>query len=79
MMRSSTLPAPILERRRAAEPGAGFARGLMFVLAIAEEFRRAAAATHRYDQLKHAARARGEPAADIARRIYVEFYADISS
>jgi hypothetical protein len=78
MAGSSTLPAPILEQRRAADPSAGFAPGLTLVLVIAEEFRRAAAATHRYDQLRHTARARGEPAADIARRIYVEFYADIS-
>jgi hypothetical protein len=34
------------------------------------------AATHRYEQLKHAARARSEPAADIARLIYMEFYSD---
>jgi hypothetical protein len=77
MAQSSTLPAPALKRRSAAKPSSGFAPGLAFVLAIAEEFSRAAAATHRYDQLKHAARAHGEPAADIARRIYTEFYADL--
>jgi hypothetical protein len=77
MAQSSTLPAPVLKRRHAAEPRPGLARGLTFVFAIVEEFRRAAAATHRYDQIKHAGRARGEPAADIARRIYAEFYADI--
>jgi hypothetical protein len=77
MAQSSTLPAPILKRRNAAERRSGFAPGLTFVLAIAEEFSRAAAATHRYDQLKHAARPRGESADDIARRIYAEFYADM--
>jgi hypothetical protein len=77
MAQSSTLRAPVLKRRHAAEPSPGVARGLTFVFAIVEELRRAAAATHRYDQLKHAARARGEPAADIARRIYIEFYADL--
>jgi hypothetical protein len=59
--------------RRAAQ---AFAPGLAFVLAIATEFRRAAAATHRYERLQCMARARDDPAVSTARRIYMEFYSD---
>jgi len=81
MARSSPLRRPAWGRRRSAVPGPvlpspAFAPGFGFVLILAAEFRRAAAATHRYEQLKRMARARDEPAPDIARRIYLEFYAD---
>ena len=56
--------------------GPAFAPGLAFVLAIATEFRRAAAATHRYERLKRIATARDDPAVSTARRIYMEFYSD---
>ena len=56
--------------------GPAFALGLAFVLAIATEFRRAAAATHRYERLQCMARARDDPAVSTARRIYMEFYSD---
>jgi len=45
-----------------------------FVLAVAEEFRRATTAAHRYEQLKRMAHARDEPGLDAARRVYLEFY-----
>jgi hypothetical protein len=76
MASSSTLRIPGWGRRRSAVPGAAFAPGLGFVRILAAEFKRAAAATHRYEQLKRMARAGDEPATDIARRIYLEFYAD---
>ena len=53
-----------------------FARVLAFVLVIVQEFRRAAAATRRYDQLRRMARACDDPAASAARQIYMEFYFD---
>jgi hypothetical protein len=56
--------------------GPAFAPGLAFVLAIATEFRRAAAATHRYERLQRMARAGDDPAVSTARRIYIEFYSD---
>ena len=56
--------------------GPAFAPGLAFVLAIATEFRRAAAATHRYERLQSMARAGDDPAVSTARRIYIEFYSD---
>jgi hypothetical protein len=56
--------------------GPGLRPGLAFVLAIATEFRRAAAATHRYERLKRIATARDDPAVSTARRIYMEFYSD---
>jgi hypothetical protein len=49
---------------------------LAFVLVIVQEFRRAAAATRRYDQLRRMARACDDPAASAARQIYMEFYFD---
>jgi len=76
MTRSSPLRSPVWERRRSAVPGAAFAPGFGFVLILAAEFKRAAAAKHRYEQLKRMARGRDKPATDIARRIYLEFYAD---
>ena len=45
-------------------------------LAIVAEFRRAAAATHRYERLKYSARTSDDPAVDAARQIFVEFYSD---
>jgi hypothetical protein len=45
-----------------------------YVLAIVAEFRRAVAATERYEQLRRTARSC--PDANAARRVYVEFYAD---
>jgi len=48
----------------------------VFALAVIAEFRRAVAATERYEQLRYTARARNRPAANLARRIYTEFYAD---
>ena len=54
--------------------GEVFARVLPFVLAIAEEFSRATAAARRYEQLKRMARAHGDSEADVARRIFMEFY-----
>jgi len=47
-----------------------------YVLAIVAEFRRAVAATERYEQLRGTAHPCDGPDANAARRIYVEFYAD---
>lgn len=55
-------------------PSQAIAAGWAFVLAVAEEFRRATAAAHRYEQLKRMARAGDEPELNAARRIYTEFY-----
>jgi hypothetical protein len=44
------------------------------VLAVVAEFRRAAAATERYEQLRHTAHACNGPDASPARRVYLEFY-----
>jgi hypothetical protein len=49
---------------------------LAFLLAVAAEFRRAIAATHRYDRLRVAAHAPDEAAVSPARRTYLEFYHD---
>ena len=46
-----------------------------FALAIIAEFRRAVAATERYEQLRYTVRACNSPDASLARRIYLEFYA----
>jgi hypothetical protein len=46
-----------------------------FVLAVVAEFRRAAAAAERYEELRYAARACNDPDASPARRVYREFYA----
>jgi hypothetical protein len=54
---------------------AAFASGWAHLVAIAEEFRRAIAAAHRYEELKRMAGASG-PEVNVARRIYIEFYAD---
>jgi hypothetical protein len=56
--------------------GPAFAPGLAFVLAITTEFRRAVAATHRYERLNSTARAHDDLAASTARQIYIEFYSD---
>jgi hypothetical protein len=53
-----------------------FTRGLALVRAIVPEWKRAVAATHRYEQLKRITRARDAPATDAARQIYMEFYSD---
>jgi hypothetical protein len=68
--------ASVWERRRYAVPGSAFVPGWAFVRAVVAEFSRAAAATHRYQQLKSMASARDTPATDTARRIYMEFYSD---
>jgi hypothetical protein len=49
---------------------------LAIALAMMAELRRAAAAAHRYEQLKRMARERSHAAAGAARQIYVEFYSD---
>jgi hypothetical protein len=63
-----------------AEPlhraGPRFRSGMAFVLAVAAEYRRATAAARRYEELKRMARAPDDPAANAARRIYMEFYFD---
>jgi hypothetical protein len=56
-------------------PGQAFAAVWAFVLALAEEYRRATAAAHRYEQLRRMARTRDDPETNAARRIYLEFYA----
>jgi hypothetical protein len=78
-MTSSSPPrTPVWGRRRSAVPAHAFAQGLAFVLAVAAEFRRAAAAEQRYEDLKHngaAAFAReGIVRADVPRRVFEEFY-----
>jgi hypothetical protein len=57
-------------------PAGPLASGLAFVLVVAAEFSRGLAATHRYEQLKKGSTPNRGPAADIARRIYMEFYSD---
>jgi hypothetical protein len=47
-----------------------------YVLAVVAEFRRAVAATERYERLRLTARACDDADASPARRVYVEFYAD---
>ena len=76
-MTSSSPPlASVWKLSRSTLPGQAFAPLLPFVLAIAEEFSRATAAAHRYEQLKRMARAYDDRAADVARRIFMEFYSD---
>jgi hypothetical protein len=58
-----------------ARSSQAFPPGLAFLRAIVAEFRRAAAAADRYEQLKRVSRAGDDPAG-IARRIYMEFYFD---
>ena len=53
-----------------------FAPTLALVRIIAEEFSRATAAAHRYERLKRAGRGGSGCAADAARQVFVEFYAD---
>jgi hypothetical protein len=50
---------------------------LVVIFAVAAEFERANAAMERYEQLRVAMRARCDPNASPARRVYVEFYADL--
>jgi hypothetical protein len=76
MTRSSSPHIAVWKRRRCPAPAQAFTPGLVFVLAVVTEFRRAAAATHRYERLKYRARTPGEPAVDAARQIFVEFYSD---
>lgn len=74
MANSSPQRTSIWERDHSAASGHAFLSGLDFVLTIPAEFRRAAAAMRRYEQLKRTARARNDPEINPARRIYVEFY-----
>jgi hypothetical protein len=69
MASSSSLRASSL---RTLAPAPGWAH----VVALAEEFRRAIAAAHRYGELKRMARAGDGPEVDVARRIFTEFYSD---
>ena len=72
-MTSSSPPfISIWKRSRSAALGQALASGLAFVLAVAAEFGRAVAATHRYEQLR---RTCGDPEL-AARRIYIEFFSD---
>ena len=74
-MTSSSPPlASVWKLSRSTLSGQAFAPLLPFVLAIAEEFSRATAAAHRYEQLKRMARAYDDREADVARRIFTEFY-----
>ena len=76
-MTSSSPPlASVWKLSRSALSGEAFAPVLPFVLAIAGEFGRATAAAHRYEQLKRTAWAYDDRAADVARRIFMEFYSD---
>jgi hypothetical protein len=67
---SSPPRVSIWERSRSVVPG------LAFVLATAAEYRRAAAASYRYEELKRMSRPRNDPAANASRQIYAEFYSD---
>ena len=76
-MTSSSPPlASVWKLSRSTLSGQAFAPLLPFVLAVAEEFSRATAAAHRYEQLKRTAWAYDDRAADVARRIFMEFYSD---
>ena len=55
---------------------AAFVPGWGLVVVVAEEFGRAIAAAHRYEELKRMARPCDGPEVDVARRIYTEFYSD---
>jgi hypothetical protein len=76
MTASSSPHASVWERSRSAIPAELLASGLAFVLVVAAEFSRAIAAAHRYDQLKTSSAPTWRPAANTARRIYMEFYSD---
>jgi hypothetical protein len=58
-------------------PARAFAPGLAIVLGLAAEFRRANAATERFEQLRGTARAREDAETSPARRVFVEFYAEV--
>jgi hypothetical protein len=73
---SSPPRASVWERSRSAVPAELLASGLAFVLVVAAEFSRAIAAARRYDQLKKRSAPTQRTAANIARRIYMEFYSD---
>ena len=73
---TSSSPASVWKKSRSTLSGQAFAPLLPFVLAVAGEFSRATAAAHRYDQLKRTAWAYDDRAADVARRIFMEFYSD---
>jgi hypothetical protein len=64
------------ERSCSTLPDQAFASGLAFILAVAAEFGRAAAAAHRYERLRRRAGACDHPDASPARRIYTQFYSD---
>jgi hypothetical protein len=66
----------VWEWRRSAVWAQTVTSGWAFVLTIAAEHRRATAATQRYEELKRKSHQRDDPVADIARRIYAEFYSD---
>lgn len=74
MASSSSPRTSVWKLSRFTLSGQAFAPLLPFVLAIAEEFSRATAAAHRYEQLKRMARAHGDSETDVARRIFMEFY-----
>jgi hypothetical protein len=76
MTSSSPRLASVWQLRRSTLSGQAFAPLLPFVLAVADEFSRATAAAHRYEQLKRTAWAYDDRAADVARRIFMEFYSD---
>jgi hypothetical protein len=76
MTSSSPLRLSVWERSRSTVPGQSCAPGLAFALAVAAEFRRAIAASERYEHLKRTARACDDPEASPARRVYMEFYRD---
>ena len=76
MTTSSPSLASVWKLSRSTLSGQAFAPVLPFVLAIAEEFSRATAAGHRYEQLKRTAWAYDDRRADVARRIFMEFYSD---
>jgi hypothetical protein len=73
---TSSSPASVWKQSRSTLSGQAFAPLLPFVLAVAGEFSRATAAAHRYEQLKRTAWAYDDRAADVARRIFMEFYSD---
>jgi hypothetical protein len=76
MTSSSPSLSSVWKESRSTLSGQAFAPLLPLVLAVVEEFSRATAAAHRYEQLKQTAWAHDDRAADVARRIFMEFYSD---
>jgi hypothetical protein len=76
MTASSPPRISVWVRHRSAIPVRTFAPALAFIVAVAAEFRRATAATKRYEQLRRTARACSDPEASPTRRVYLEFYSD---